>query len=241
VAALTVKASIAWPLAVLAVIAIGILIGTATGLLRVIWGIPSFIVTLGLLTALQGIAFTISNGVTIAPTPDDLSPLWAGSLAGIATPIWVMIAVLAVGLWTLSQTRFGRRIYAVGGNLEAARRYGVRTSLIKVSVFVVVQLCAVLGGLLYTAQLGSGNATVGRFFELNVIASVVVGGVALFGGHGRLIGTALGVLFISVLANGLTLVGVSSYLFLIAQGLVVIAAVWFAAVQQRRATQRTRR
>jgi ribose/xylose/arabinose/galactoside ABC-type transport system permease subunit len=241
VAALTVKASVAWPLAVLAAIVIGVLIGTATGLLRVIWGIPSFIVTLGLLTALQGIAFTISNGVTIAPTPDALSPLWAGSLAGIATPIWVMIVVLGLGLWTLSQTRYGRRIYAIGGNLEAARRYGVRTSLIKVSVFVVVQLCAVLGGLLYTAQLGSGNATVGRFFELNVIASVVVGGIALFGGHGRLIGTALGVLFISVLANGLTLVGVSSYLFLIAQGFVVIAAVWFAAVQQRQAARRSAR
>jgi ribose/xylose/arabinose/galactoside ABC-type transport system permease subunit len=204
VAALTVKASIAWPLAVLAAIAIGVLIGMATGLLRVIWGIPSFIVTLGLLTALQGIAFTISNGVTIAPTPEALAPLWAGSLAGIATPIWVMIVVLALGLWMLSQTRYGRRIYAIGGNLEAARRYGVRTSLIKVSVFVIVQLCAVLGGLLYVAQLGSGNATVGRVFELNVIASVVVGGVALFGGHGRLIGR-------------------------------------FAAVQQRRAAQRTER
>jgi ribose/xylose/arabinose/galactoside ABC-type transport system permease subunit len=241
VAALTVKASVAWPLAVLAAVAVGALIGMATGLLRVIWGIPSFIVTLGLLTALQGIAFTISNGVTIAPTPPQLSPLWAGSLIGIATPIWVMIVVVGLGLWTLSSTRYGRRIYAIGGNLEAARRYGVRSSMIKVSVFVIVQLCAVLGGLLYTAQLGSGNATVGRFFELNVIASVVVGGVALFGGQGRLVGTALGVLFISVLANGLTLVGVSSYLFLIAQGLVVIAAVWFAAVQQRRAALRRSR
>ena len=239
-AALTVKASVAWPLAVLAAVAIGVLVGLFTGVLRVVWGIPSFIVTLGLLTALQGIAFTISNGVTIAPTPDALSPLWAGSLVGIATPIWVMVVVLAAGMWVLSQTRYGRRIYAIGGNIEAARRYGVPTAWLKLSVFVVVQLTAVLGGLLYTAQLGSGNATVGRVFELNVIASVVVGGVALFGGQGRLVGTALGVLFISVLANGLTLMGVSSYLFLIAQGLVVIAAVWFAAVQQRRAAGRVR-
>ncbi len=239
-ATLTVEHTLPWPLAVVAVFGVGLLIGMFTGALRVVWGIPSFIITLGLLTALQGVAFTISDGVTIAPTPAALSPLWEGRLLGVATPIWVMAGVVALATWVLTQTTYGRHLYALGGNAEAARRYGVNTSALRISVFVVVQGAAVLGGLLYTAQLGSGNATVGRMMELNVIAAVVVGGVALFGGQGRLVGTVLGVLFISVLANGLTLMGVSAYVFLIAQGFVVIAAVWFGAVQKQSAAQRCR-
>ena len=241
IAALTVKLDVPWPVAVAAVFAMGTALGLFTGVLRVVWAIPSFIVTLGLLTALQGIAFTISDGVTIAPTPAALSPLWDGSLMGVPTTIWLMLVVLGVAVWVLTQTRYGRHLYAMGGNAEASRRYGINIARLKVSVFVIVQCCAVVGGLLYAAQLGSGNATIGRMFELNVIASVVVGGVALFGGQGRLIGTALGVLFISILANGLMLLGVSSYVFLIAQGFVVIGAVWFSAVQQQRASRRSHR
>ncbi|KAA9153958.1 ABC transporter permease [Amycolatopsis acidicola] len=233
-ALLTVDAHVPLPIAIVTVFVMGALIGLFTGILRVVWNIPSFIITLGLLTALQGLAFTLSGGVTVSPLPEALSPLWDGRFLGLPTPVWLMIVVIAAGLWVLRQTRYGRHLYAIGGNTEAARRYGLKVNALRVSTFVIVQCLAVFGGILYAAQLNSGNATVGDQLELDVIAGVVVGGVALFGGRGRLLGTVVGVLFIETLANGLTLLGVSSYLYLIAQGLVVIAAVVFAAVQQRR-------
>lgn len=233
VAAMTVNLHLPLLVAVAVVLAGGVLVGLFVGILRVIWQVPSFITTLGLLSALQGTAFTISHGVTIAPTPVWLSTLWSGRLAGIPAPVWLMAVIVAAGVWVLRRTRYGRHLYAMGGNAEAARRYGIDVRALRVSVFVIVQVLAVVGGLLYAAQLNSGNATVGQGMELNVIAGVVVGGVRLFGGAGRPAGTVLGVLFIAVLSNGLTLLGVSSYLFLIAQGLVVIGAVWWSAVQRR--------
>lgn len=238
VAVLTVHHGLPLIVAVLVVLAMGVGLGLFTGLLRVIWGIPSFIVTLGLLTALQGVAFTISGGATVSPVPDALSPLWEGSLLGIPAPVWLMASAVGLGAWVLGQTRYGRHLYAMGGDAEVSRRYGIDVRAIRVSVFVIVQCAAVLGGLLYAAQLDSGNATIGRMMELNVIAGVVVGGVALFGGTGRVVGTVLGILFIATLANGLTLLGVSAYVYLIAQGLVVVAAVWFTALQ-RTNTRRT--
>jgi ribose/xylose/arabinose/galactoside ABC-type transport system permease subunit len=233
VAALTVNLGVPLLVAVGLALLGGAAIGTGTGLLRVVWQVPSFITTLGLLSALQGLAFTISDGVTISPTPAWLGALWSGRLAGVPTPVWLMAATVAGGIWTLRRTRYGRHLYAVGGNAEAARRYGINVRWVRVSVFVVVQVLAVVGGLLYTAQLDAGNATVGEGMELNIIAGVVVGGVRLFGGVGRPAGTMLGVLFIAVLSNGLTLLGVSSYLFLVAQGLVVIGAVWWSALRRR--------
>ncbi|MHA6631089.1 ABC transporter permease [Pseudonocardia sichuanensis] len=178
--------------AILVVLAMGVGLGLFTGLLRVVWEIPSFIVTLELLTALQGLAFTISGDVTVSPVPDALSPLWEGSLLGIPTPVWLMVAAVGLGAWVLGQTRYGRHLYAMGGNAEVSRRYGIDVRAMRMSVFVIVQCAAVLGGLLYAAQLESGNATIGRMMELNVIAGVVVGGVALFGGTGRVVGTVRG-------------------------------------------------
>lgn len=233
-AALTVQFGMPLVPAIAAVLAMGALVGLFTGTLRVVWDIPSFIITLGLLTALQGIAFTLSDGVTISPTPESLVPLWDGSLAGIPTPVWLMASTVVIAVWVLRKTRYGRHLYAMGGNAEASRRYGINVKALRTSVFVICSMLAAVGGVLYTAQLNAGNATVGRGLELGVIAGVVVGGVRLFGGYGRLVGTALGITFIAVLINGLTLLGVSSYVFLIAQGLVVVGAVWWAALQRGR-------
>ncbi|WP_210604433.1 ABC transporter permease [Brevibacterium oceani] len=232
-AAFTVKLGIGLIPGIFLVLLAGALIGLFTGILRVVWQIPSFIVTLGLLTALQGLAFTISDGVTISPIERGIAELWNGRILFVPTPIWIMAIIVAGAIWVLRSTRFGRHLYAVGGNPETARRYGVRVRTLRISVFVLVQVLAVVGGILYSAQLNAGNATVGQQSELNVIAGVVVGGVALFGGVGRPIGTVLGIFFIAVLANGLTLLGVSPYVFLIAQGLVVIAAVWYSALQRK--------
>jgi len=216
------------------VLLIAISIGVFIGSLRVVWGIPSFITTLGLLSALRGVAFLISDGLTIGPMPKGLAWLWYGAIFGVPVPIAFMLAMILIGWVVLSHTRFGGHLYAVGGNPVTAARYGVRVDRIRVSVFVIVQVLAAVAGIFLVSRLDSGSATVGEHVELDVIAAVIVGGTSLAGGHGRLIGTILGVLFVAVLRNGMVLWGIDPVVFLVAQGFVIILAVWWSMLRRRR-------
>ena len=213
------------------VLVIAAAIGAFIGGLRVMWGIPSFITTIGLLSALRGIAFWLSDSETVGPLPAAVGNLWFGDIAGVPTPIVITIAIVALGWFSLSETPFGRRLYAVGGNAVTAARYGVRVNRIRVLVFVLVQALAALGGVMLAARLNGGSATVGDLFELDVIAAVIVGGTRLSGGVGRMIGTILGVLFVATLRNGMILLGVDPILFMIAQGFVIILAVWWSMLR----------
>lgn len=229
---LTVEFSSPVWLALAITLAVPALIGVFIGTLRIRWAIPSFITTLGLLTAVRGAGFLISDGISITPLPDGFGVLWNGHLGPVPIPIVVMAIVVAAGWFMLTQTQLGRHIYAIGGDAEAASRYGVNVNRIRVGVFVIVQMLAALGGLIFASRLNAGNATVGQFLELDVIAAVVVGGTSLFGGVGRITGTVLGTLFIATLRNGMVLSGVSPYAFMIAQGLVIVLAVWWSMVQR---------
>jgi ribose/xylose/arabinose/galactoside ABC-type transport system permease subunit len=207
-------------------------IGAFTGVLRVFWAIPSFITTIGLLSVLRGAAFMISEGVSIGPLPPSLGVLWYGHVLGLPLPI-VLAAIAAIVAWiVLSHTRFGQYLYATGGSAETAARYGIPVWRLRVAVFVIVQLLAALGGLMLDARLNAGTATNGELFELDVIAAVIVGGTSLAGGTGRVIGTLIGVLFVAVLRNGLVLMGVDPVVFMIAQGLVIILAVWWSMLRR---------
>ncbi|WP_170984349.1 ABC transporter permease [Rhodoligotrophos defluvii] len=215
-------------------VGIAVLIGAFIGSLRVIWAIPSFITTLGLLSALRGIAFYISDGLTIGPMPPAFDSLWYGTVLGIPMPVALMAITIAIGWLVLTQLRFGRHIYAVGGNPVTAARYGVPVRAIRIAVFVIVQVLAAIGGIMLVSRLNSGSATVGEHVELDVIAAVIVGGTSLSGGYGRLIGTVLGVMFVAVLRNGMVLAGIDPIVFLIAQGLVIILAVWWSMLRRQR-------
>ena len=209
------------------------LIGSAIGTLRVVWDIPSFIITIGLLSTLRGCAFLLSQGVSIGPLPDVMGVLWYGSLAGLPVPVALMVATIALGWLALSQTRFGRHVYALGGDAETAARYGVPVARLRIAVFVLVQLLAAFGGIMLVARLNAGNATLGEQLELDVIAAVIVGGTSLAGGSGRIVGTVIGVLFVAVLRNEMVLVGVYPIGFMIAQGLVIVLAVWWSRLRNR--------
>lgn len=224
-----------WPvfLAVLAVLAVAAAVGAFVGALRVVWGIPTFITTLGLLSALRGTAFYISDGLTIGPLPDYVQDVWYATFLGLPCPVWITLAVVAVGWLVLSATPFGQHVYAIGGDAETARRYGVRVSRIRISVMMLVQMLAAVCGMMLVGRLNAGSPTVGELLELDVIAAVIVGGTVLSGGHGRIIGTILGVLFVAVLRNGLVLNGIDPVIFLIAQGLVIILAVWWSMLRRR--------
>jgi len=226
------KAGAPIAVAFLVVMSIAVAVGAFTGMLRVCWGIPSFITTIGLLSVLRGLAFLLSNGLSITPMPNALAALWYGALIGIPVPI-VIAAVVALAGWILlSQMRFGRHLYAVGGSAETASRYGIRVARLRVSVFIIVQLLAALGGVMLVARLDAGSASVGELLELDVIAAVIVGGTSLAGGTGRIIGTLLGVLFVAVLRNGMVLLGVDPIVFMVAQGTVIILAVWWSMLRR---------
>ena len=224
-----------WPfgLAICAVLGLGAISGVFIGVLRVVWNIPSFITTLGLLSAYQGLSLIITGGASIAPVSNTFAQAWSGTVGGVPIPIIIAIVITAGAAAVLSLTPFGRHIYAVGGDARVARRYGIRVSGVRIIAFIISEVLGVCAGLLVAAELSAGDATVGYGYELLGIAGAVVGGISLFGGAGSVIGTVIGVLFIEAIQDGLTLIGVSTNAFLIAQGALVVFAVWWASLQRR--------
>lgn len=217
----------------------GILAGGAAGLINgaivAYLALPAFIVTLGALTYLRGIAYSFTNAVPV-PISGQSGIEWIGSgaIGGIPTTVIIMLFVYVLFWFILNRTRFGRHVYAVGGNIEAARLAGIRVRRLLTSVYVISGLTAGLAGVMFAARVRSGQVTAGAGYELDAIAAVIVGGTSLFGGRGRIFGTLVGAFIIGVLNNGLILLGVPFYTQLVVQGLVIIGAVALDTLKSRR-------
>jgi len=207
-------------------ILLGVVVGSMNGFLVVVVGIPSFLVTLGML----GVAFGSAQWVTdSAPQPilnDSFNNAFgSGDLGPIPSlVIWTLVAV-AIGHVLLRHTSFGRGVLATGGNEEAARFSGVSTKRIKFTVMVASSTVAALAGMLYAGRLHSGRFQWGQGDELSVIAAVILGGTSLFGGKASVIGALLGSLMIGLINNGLTLMGLESSQQQIVRGAIIILAV----------------
>jgi D-xylose transport system permease protein len=162
---------------------------------------------------------------------------WAfGSFQGLPYPVLVLAAVVAAAMYTTRHTAFGRHIYAIGGNPEAARRAGIGVRRVTVMLFVVSGTLAALGGIMQASRLDAGPPGVGQFLALDAISAAIVGGTSLFGGQGSIAGAMLGALLMATIANGLSLMGVDTFYQLIATGLVLMAAVAFDTAARRRAS-----
>jgi erythritol transport system permease protein len=227
-------------LVIVVALAAGALVGSVNGGLISLLRVPPFIATLGTLYVARGAALLISGGATfpsLTGRPDlgntGFLSLGAGTLLGLPTPIWLMLAFAAAGMFLSSQTPFGRRVYAVGGNERAAELSGVRVLRIKFAVYLISGVCAAMVGLIIAAQLAAAHPATGETFELNAIAAVVLGGTSLMGGRGGVGGTIIGAFVIGVLADGLVLLGVSEFWQIVIKGLVIIAAVILDQMQQR--------
>lgn len=222
-----------WPLwlAAVAVCAMGALIGIGAGLLRAVLNMPSFIVTLALFSALSGLALLITDAVPL-PVTDPAFAAWGnGSVLGVPVPAAIFLVLFLV-FWVIAKrTTFGRSVYAIGGNAEAARLSGIPVRAVRTTLFAITGLLAAVSGLLQTSQLGAGNPTIGTGVEFAVITAVIVGGANLYGGRGSMVGTLLGVVFIGVLNNGMVLLGVNSYAQNVANGAIVLLAVLISAVK----------
>jgi inositol transport system permease protein len=189
--------------------------------------VPAFIVTLGGMTVWRGATLILNDGGPISGF--DAAYRWwgTGDILFVPVPVAVFALVAIVGHVVLRYTRYGRQVYAVGGNAEAARLSGVNVDFIVTSVYAVIGALAGLSGFLLSARLGSAEAVAGTGYELRVIASVVIGGASLTGGSGGVGGTILGALLIGVLSNGLVIMHVTSYFQQVVIGLIIVAAVAF--------------
>jgi len=217
--------------------AVAIAAGAAVGLvngLGVTWGrVQPFVMTLGMLGIARSLAFLYTRGEPIPILDIGFLRLGIGYLWGVPIPSIVFLLLLGAAALVLRYTPYGRSVYALGSNEEAARLSGIDVRRAKTLVYVLSGVTAGVGALLYGAQFAAAPATAGEGYELDAIAAVVVGGTSLFGGVGGVIGTLLGALIIGVLSNILNLVGVSPFAQPLAKGALIIVAVWIVGRGQR--------
>jgi ribose/xylose/arabinose/galactoside ABC-type transport system permease subunit len=219
-----------WGLPALLAIAITLVAGAGwgalAGVLRARFLVPSFIATLGLWSVLRGLGQFSTDALPVPlPEGDAVMPFLAGSVVGVPTPAVIMILAFLVFAFIARKTAFGRSVFAVGGNAGAARLAGIKVARVRVLLFAIMGMLGALSGVLLAARLGSGNAGAANGLEFDVIAAVVIGGTAMSGGRGSLIGTFLGVIFITLIGNGLVLLGVDSFLQNVVRGVIIVLAV----------------
>ncbi|MBA7576337.1 Ribose import permease protein RbsC [subsurface metagenome] len=220
------------------VIIAGASLGLLNGLLTTLFGMPSFIVTLGMLSILRGSALLLTGGwpIIIRISEDHSFLNFTAGYAGgvVPTQIFWMISIMLLGGFFLSKMRFGAHVYATGGNEEAARLSGIPTKRVKTICFMITgALCGIAAALLL-GQVRSGFPLTGAGFELDIIAAVVIGGTQLFGGKGSILGTLLGASITGMITNGLVLLGASAYLEPVAKGSIIIIAVLVNTLTRRK-------
>lgn len=213
-------------LGIVLALVLGSVFGAAHGFLITKGRIEPFVVTLGTLGIFRAYLTYLADGgaLTLDGTLSDLySPVYYGSLLGIPIPVWVFAAVALAGGVLLNRTAFGRHVQAIGSNEQVARYAAIRVDLIKLLTYALLGLCVGVATLLYVPRLGSASPTTGLLWELEAIAAVVVGGTALKGGEGRIVGTVIGAILLSVISNILNLTSIISvYLNAAVQGVVII-------------------
>jgi ribose transport system permease protein len=210
---------------VLTALLAGVGVGLVNGLVITRLRVAPFIATLAMLSVASGLALNLSGGTPIVGLPKDFTALAYSQIDGIPFPFVVAVLVLVLALVILRRTRLGRHIYATGGNAEAARLSGINIKATVLATYVICSLLAAFGGLILTARVASGQPSLGGDLALRSVAAVVLGGVSLFGGRGRLVGVAVGVAFVTILTNGLNLLNVSSYTQLMVIGAAMIIAI----------------
>ncbi len=203
----------------------GVIVGLVNGLIVTRAQVAPFIVTLGMMTIARGAALVLSQGRPVSQLSDAFNALGGADVAGIPVPVLILGAVFLISQVILSRTTFGRYIYAVGGNEDAARASGIHVNRVKLAAYAICGGLAGLAGIIQAARINTGQPNAGIAYELDAIAAVVIGGTSLSGGMGGVGGTLLGALIIGVINNGLDLLNVSSYYQQIIKGVIIIGAV----------------
>jgi ribose/xylose/arabinose/galactoside ABC-type transport system permease subunit len=215
---------VAWPLGALVATSVGLGTGIVSGIVTTLFGIPSFIVTLGVMGVVSGFALQVTAGQSLYGFPSGFQFLGTGTLLGVRMPVFIAAGVLLLLYLVLKFTPFGWHIYATGGSRTAAQLVGIRTGRVRVAAFAISGACAGFAGVLISARLNAGSAIFGQNDLLDAIAAVVIGGTSLFGGYGSVIGTALGIILITTVRNALNLLNVSPFYQTVAVGLIIVGS-----------------
>lgn len=225
--AIALASGIPWPLTVLLMLVLGGVIGAAQGWFVAYQNIPAFIVTLAGLSILRGFALYLTEGYSV-PITNVPGFFWLGrgEFLGMPVPALIALLIAVLGFIVMLRTQYGRRVVAVGSNMEAARRAGMPARRVLASVYVVSGVACAVSGMLIAARLGSGSSNAATGFELQVIAAVVLGGTSLMGGKASMLGTVLGTMTIAVIGNGLILLHISPFFTQIVTGAIILVAIW---------------
>ena len=225
VAAATIQSTGSIILGVLAALFTGVFVGFINGFVVARGKIQAFVATLATQTVFRGVTYVFTGGNPISGLSDDFIKITNSRILGIPVPVIMTITVFVICAYILTQTRYGRYVYAVGGNEDSARLSGISVNNIKIWVYIISGITAAIAGIIVTSRIGSAAPTAGKGYELAAIAAIVIGGTNLVGGEGNIVGTIIGVLIIGVLSNGLNLMDVSAFYQTIVKGLVILLAV----------------
>jgi ribose/xylose/arabinose/galactoside ABC-type transport system permease subunit len=212
-------------LATVLALVVGALVGVFNGAVVAYTRIPSFVVTLGMLAMASGLALGITQGQTISGFPQGFLAIGQGSTLGLPNPVWLAAVAAVVAHLVLARTTFGRHVYLLGSNEQAALLSGIAVRRTKILIFTVASTLAACAAIVETARLTVGQPSAGAGYELAAIGAVVIGGASLFGGEGSILGTVLGTTLLGLILNGLILLGISAYWQQVFSGAVIILAV----------------
>ncbi len=232
-AACVVRHGMSIPVALLAGILVGVLFGMLNGLIISKTTIPAFIVTLATMNIARGFAYVYTGGSPVRVVTKEWQFIGAGYIGIFPTPVIILLIILIFTVLLMNNTRLGRHIYAVGGNVQAARFSGISVTKVKFRVYAYSGLMAGIAGVVLASRMYSGQPTAGNGAEMDAIAAVVVGGTSMAGGSGKIGGTIIGALIIGFLNNGLNLMDVNSFWQYVVKGLVILLAVFIDFVRNR--------
>jgi ribose/xylose/arabinose/galactoside ABC-type transport system permease subunit len=214
-----------WWLAAAAALATGVALGLVNGTLSVYGRIPSFLVTLGTLGIVRGVDLMLTGTAAIPIYDEGFNSFFASPVLGVNRPVVWAVAVALLSALLLSRTIFGRHVYSVGGNAEVSRLAGIAVGRIRILNFVLAGFLAALAGLIVAGRIQTGQPTIGTGLELDVVTAVILGGTNLFGGRGHIFGTIVGALMITIIGNGLLLLGADVNVQTVCKGAILILVV----------------
>ncbi|MDR1482879.1 MAG: ABC transporter permease [Synergistaceae bacterium] len=220
-------------LAVAAGIAVGAAVGVLNGAVVAFLGVPAFIMTLGTMRAMRGVALLITNGTPIDIKMRAFRVVGVESLFGIPIPVYLFVAVALAAQFILSQTATGRYIFALGSNEEAAKISGVRISANRIKAYLISGVCVAIAAILYISRLGSAQPIAGESYELESVAAAVIGGTSIVGGEGSAIGSIIGAVVVALIRNGMVLLQISTYWQSIVIGMVIVVSVSIDILRKR--------
>ncbi len=226
------------PLAILASVVVGAVIGSINGTIISCLSIPPFIATLASMYLCRGLTLVITQASPIVLTNDAFKWIGTGSLLGLPVPVYIFLIAAAVGQFILSYTATGRFILAVGSNQEAARLSGIKTRWNKCKAYILSGIMVSIAGVVYVSRLGAAQATAGQSYEMEAIAAAVLGGTSVMGGEGTVFGTVLGAIVVAIVRNAMVLLEISTYYQQVVTGAVILIAVIIDTQRKARAAKR---